>query len=191
MDGLDFEFGQDVGCPSLSGHRDRAMPGSTDNRNRRAPMISASSRQVWRAWLKGHHATEDEVWLVYYKKYTGKPSVTYIESVKEALCFGWIDGIKKSVDDETYMHRFTPRKPDSKWSPRNIRLARELIASGDMADAGLRAFEQRTEYDSKTLQARKSRDLPLEPYSQHLWIESFIIQSLIHVKNSFHRQKSW
>ena len=112
--------------------------------------------------MKGHHATEDEVWLVYYKKYTGKPSVTYIESVKEALCFGWIDGIKKSVDDETYMHRFTPRKPDSKWSPRNIRLARELIASGDMADAGLRAFEQRTEYDSKTLQALNWADIPLD-----------------------------
>lgn len=80
-------------------------------------MIKASSRSEWRAWLVDNHATKNDVWLVYYKKHTGKTSVTYMESVKEALCFGWIDGIKKSIDDETYMHRFTPRKPGSKWSP--------------------------------------------------------------------------
>lgn len=125
-------------------------------------MIKASSRQAWRAWLQDHHASEKEVWLVYYKKHTGKPSVTYMESVEEALCFGWIDGIRKSIDDETYMHRFTPRKPNSKWSPTNIRRAHELIASGDMTGAGLKVFEQRTEYDSKTLQALKSADIPLD-----------------------------
>jgi uncharacterized protein YdeI (YjbR/CyaY-like superfamily) len=126
-------------------------------------MIKASSRSEWRAWLADNHAIENEVWLVYFKKHTGKPSVTYMESVKEALCFGWIDGIKKSIDDETYMHRFTPRKPGSKWSPLNINLAGELIEAGQMTEAGLKAFEQRQEYDDELLKAIKSKDIPLSP----------------------------
>ena len=126
-------------------------------------MIKASSRSKWRAWLVDNHASESEVWLVYYKKHTGKPSVTYMESVKEALCFGWIDGIKKSIDEETYMHRFTPRKPGSKWSPLNIRLAGELIEAGQMAQAGLKAFEQRTEYNPEQLKALRAKNIPLAP----------------------------
>jgi len=126
-------------------------------------MIKASSRSEWRAWLVSKHSSEDEAWLVYYKKHTGKPSVTYMESVKEALCFGWIDGIKKSIDDETYMHRFTPRRPGSKWSPTNIKLAKELIETGEMTGAGLTAFNQRAEYDAEFLQAVKSIDMALAP----------------------------
>ena len=106
-------------------------------------MITAASRIEWRAWLEKNHATETEVWLVYYKKHTGKQSVSYLESVMEALCFGWIDGIKKRVDDERYIHRFTPRKPNSKWSPSNIAQAKELIESGAMTEAGLAAFRKR------------------------------------------------
>ena len=118
-------------------------------------MIKAASRGEWRAWLKENHARETEVWLVYYKKHTGKPSVTYIESVKEALCFGWIDGIKKSIDAESYTHRFTPRRPGSKWSAKNFRLANDLIEIGNMTTAGLNAFEQRQEYDLEALEAQK------------------------------------
>lgn len=126
-------------------------------------MIKASSRSEWRAWLAENHTGESEVWLVYYKKHTGKPSVTYMESVKEALCFGWIDGIKKSIDDETYMHRFTPRKASSKWSPLNIKLAGELIEAGEMTEAGLKAFEKRREYDDELLKSIKAKDMPLSP----------------------------
>ena len=126
-------------------------------------MINASSRSEWRSWLMDNHASENEVWLVYYKKHTGKPTVTYMESVKEALCFGWIDGIKKSIDDETYTHRFTPRRPGSKWSPLNIKLAKELIESGEMTKSGLKAFNQRLEYDAQSLKAVKATDIELAP----------------------------
>ena len=126
-------------------------------------MITPASRAEWRAWLEHNHASESEVWLVYYKKHTGKPTLTYLESVREALCFGWIDGIKKRVDDERYMHRFTPRRANSRWSPTNIAVARELIASNDMTDAGLVAFNSRKTYDEEILQARPPQPFALAP----------------------------
>lgn len=92
------------------------------------------------AWLEEHHATTDHIWVGYYKKATTKPSVTWEETVEEALCFGWIDGIRKSIDGESYMNRFTPRNPKSVWSKRNIELADRLIAEGRMRPAGLAAF---------------------------------------------------
>jgi len=123
--------------------------------------ISASSRQVWRSWLNKNHATEKEVWLAYYKKHTGKATVAYLESVKEALCFGWIDGLKRRIDDDRYAHRFTPRKPRSKWSPQNIRLAEELIGSGEMTKAGLAAFDQRVPYDEQLQKRLATKELAL------------------------------
>ncbi len=105
------------------------------------------SREEWRKWLEERHSDTDEIWLVYYKKHTNKATVSYAESVEEALCFGWIDGIKKRIDDERYTHRFTPRRKGSKWSPKNIATAERMIATGKMAPAGSNAFEQRKEYD--------------------------------------------
>jgi len=125
------------------------------------PKVYATDRKSWRAWLTKHHADESEAWLVYYKKHTGKPSVSYIDSVREALCFGWIDGLKKRIDEETYAHRFTPRKPHSKWSPQNISLARELIEVGLMAKAGFTAFNQRTGYDEEQMQMLQSKEIAL------------------------------
>jgi uncharacterized protein YdeI (YjbR/CyaY-like superfamily) len=130
-------------------------------------LITAKSRQEWRAWLAENHAAETEVWLVYYKKHSGKQSISYIESVKEALCFGWIDGLKKRLDDERYMHRFTPRKPNSKWSRTNIALAKELIESGAMTEAGLAAFKKKRTYDKGFLQAKLQAKLAPE-YEQTL-----------------------
>jgi uncharacterized protein YdeI (YjbR/CyaY-like superfamily) len=124
-------------------------------------VISAASRKEWRDWLEKNHASEREAWLVYYKKHTGKASISYRESVEEALCFGWIDGIKKRIDDERYMHRFTPRRKASKWSALNIRLARELIEAGEMTAAGLKAFKERLEYDTDTLKAMAAKDAVL------------------------------
>lgn len=126
--------------------------------------ICVASREEWRAWLQQHHADASEVWLVYFKKHTGKPTVGYTESVEEALCFGWIDGLKKSIDEERYTHRFSPRKAKSKWTPLNIQRARKMIEAGKMTRAGLVSFEQRLEYDEDFLQARakKRPGLPAE-----------------------------
>ena len=127
------------------------------------PGISASDRNKWRAWLEENHASEKEVWLIYFKKHTGRGSVTYMESVKEALCFGWIDGIKKSVDEERYTHRFTPRRSGSKWSALNIKLAREMIETGQMTKAGLEAFNNRVEYAGEISKPGKKKDINLAP----------------------------
>lgn len=97
----------------------------------------------FRAWLAAHHATETELWLGFHKKATGRPSLTWQESVREALCFGWIDGIRKSVDADSYMIRFTPRKARSAWSAINLKLVEELTEAGLMTPAGRAVYEAR------------------------------------------------
>jgi uncharacterized protein YdeI (YjbR/CyaY-like superfamily) len=97
----------------------------------------------FRAWLKKNHSRVPELLVGFYKKDSGRPSITWPESVDEALCFGWIDGIRRSLDEESYTIRFTPRRPGSNWSAVNIRRARELIAAGRMQPAGMSAFEAR------------------------------------------------
>jgi uncharacterized protein YdeI (YjbR/CyaY-like superfamily) len=103
------------------------------------------SPAAFRAWLDRHATTAAELWVGFYKKDTGRPSITWPESVDEALCFGWIDGIRKRIDDASYAIRFTPRKPRSTWSAVNVRRVAELAEQGRMQPAGLRAFEQRSE----------------------------------------------
>ena len=98
---------------------------------------SAANRDAWRTWLEKHHATENETWLVYFKKETGKASITYIESLEEALCFGWIDSIIQKIDEEKYARKFNPRRPGSKWSDLNKHLVARLIKQGRMTEAGL------------------------------------------------------
>ena len=95
------------------------------------------NREEWRKWLAKHHAAKKEIWLVYYRKASGKTGVTYDESVEEALCYGWIDGIQKGVDAQTYAGRFTPRKSKSNWSDSNVERVRRLIATRKMAAPGL------------------------------------------------------
>jgi uncharacterized protein YdeI (YjbR/CyaY-like superfamily) len=97
-----------------------------------------------RAWFVEHAATADELQAGYYKRHTGKPSPTWSESVDEALCFGWIDGIRRSIDADRYTNRFTPRRKGSHWSNVNVAKAHALIAAGRMTPAGLAAFEART-----------------------------------------------
>ncbi len=94
----------------------------------------------FRAWLEANHATTSHLWVGYYRKATKKPSVTWADTVDEALCYGWIDGIRKSRDEESYVIRFTPRKPKSVWSKRNIDLVERLTAEGRMKAEGLAAF---------------------------------------------------
>jgi uncharacterized protein YdeI (YjbR/CyaY-like superfamily) len=99
--------------------------------------------EAWRAWLETHHADATELWVGYHKRATGRPSLTWAESVDQALCFGWIDGIRKRVDDERYTIRFTPRTARSVWSRVNIERVAELNAQGLMRPAGLTAFAAR------------------------------------------------
>jgi uncharacterized protein YdeI (YjbR/CyaY-like superfamily) len=97
----------------------------------------------WRAWLEANHDREREVWVGYHRKASGRPSITWSESVDEALCFGWIDGVRKRIDETSYMNRFTPRRPQSNWSAINVAKVEALIAAGRMHAAGLAAYEQR------------------------------------------------
>ncbi|MGA8150053.1 MAG: YdeI/OmpD-associated family protein [Terriglobales bacterium] len=99
----------------------------------------------FRAWLERYHQSRQELWVGFYKKSSGKPSLTWPESVDEALCFGWIDGLRKSIDEFSYTIRFTPRKPRSIWSAINIKRAHELHAARRMGAAGLRAFAKRSD----------------------------------------------
>ena len=103
------------------------------------------SPAAFRAWLEEHHQTAKELWVGFYKKSSGKPSITWPESVDEALCFGWIDGIRKRIDDISYTNRFTPRKPRSNWSAVNVARVAELTRLGRMRPAGRKAFEERAE----------------------------------------------
>jgi uncharacterized protein YdeI (YjbR/CyaY-like superfamily) len=102
--------------------------------------VEPRDRAAWRAWLAAHHATASQVVLVFRRKGTG-PSVTYDEAVEEALCFGWIDGVKRTIDDQRYSHRFSPRKPHSRWSASNKRRVAALIAAGRMHPAGRAVLE--------------------------------------------------
>jgi uncharacterized protein YdeI (YjbR/CyaY-like superfamily) len=103
--------------------------------------VEAKDRAEWRAWLAANHDKEREVWLVYYKKETGKASVAYGASVEEALSYGWVDSIIKSLDDTKFARKFTPRKEDSKWSPSNIKRVEKMMGEGLMTEHGLRLVE--------------------------------------------------
>lgn len=92
----------------------------------------------WRRWLSKHHASESEVWLVFFKRHTGEAGITYSDALDEALCFGWIDSLVKRLDDDRYARKFTPRKPDSRWSEINRRRYAALQAAGRLQPAGLR-----------------------------------------------------
>ncbi len=103
------------------------------------PKVSVRSRAKWRAWLRKHHASSEGVWLVYHKQHTGVKSVDYDDSVREALCFGWVDSLIKRLDSDTYARKFTPRRPGSKWSASNRLRWKELAAAGLLSTAGLAA----------------------------------------------------
>lgn len=117
----------------------------------------------FRAWLKKHHAIATEVGVVFHKKGSGKPSMTWSEAVDEALCFGWIDSVARRLDETSRVQRFTPRKPKSNWSAVNIRKVGELTAQGLMMPAGLAAFARRTETNSGTYSYENRHLAALDP----------------------------
>jgi len=103
---------------------------------------SFADREAWRAWLAENHQTDKGLWLVIRKKHMGKSGLTYLEALEEALCFGWIDGILRRIDDEKHMVRFTPRRKNSIWSQRNKRRVNKLIREGRMTPAGLARIKE-------------------------------------------------
>jgi uncharacterized protein YdeI (YjbR/CyaY-like superfamily) len=112
------------------------------------PATFFSSPAAFRAWFERHHASSSELLVGFYKRGSGKPSITWPESVDQALCFGWIDGVRRSIDHESYSIRFTPRRAGSNWSTINVNRVKELSASGLMSEAGLEAFRRRLENKS-------------------------------------------
>lgn len=106
---------------------------------------SFKTREAWRAWLAENHVSAQDLWLVFHKKHTGKGGLTYDEAVEEALCFGWIDGILKRIDDEKHMNRFSPRRKNSVWSERNKERVRRMIEAGRMTETGLARIREAKE----------------------------------------------
>lgn len=128
-----------------------------------------TDRVAWRLWLEEHHHGKREVWLLFYKKHTGKPCIPYDDAVEEALCFGWIDSVVKRIDDERYAQKFTPRRPGGNWSESNRRRVRKLIAEGRMTDAGLATIDP----------AIVSEEPPAKPARRALVVPRFIKQALM------------
>jgi|TARA_B100000315_G_C14524723_1_gene563265 uncharacterized protein YdeI (YjbR/CyaY-like superfamily) len=127
--------------------------------------IYMSSRREWREWLSKNHDRQSQgLWLLFYKKSADKPTIEYDESVEEALCFGWIDSIIKKIDNERYCRKFTPRKPNSKWSSSNIKRAEKLIEEGRMSESGLERVRdaKRSGLWEADTRPNISFDMPLE-----------------------------
>ncbi len=119
---------------------------------------------AFRKWLADNHAKSKELWVGFYTKKSGKPSITWPESVDEALSFGWIDGLRKNIDEESYKIRFSPRKPTSIWSAVNIRNAEKLIKEQRMQPPGLKAYQARKENRSGIYSYEQRSPELVEPY---------------------------
>lgn len=162
-------------APGRAQHRPRVSPAARPRPGARGGGFRGAIKPTFfptagefRKWLEEHHAAAPELWVGFYKKGTGRASITWPESVDEALCVGWIDGIRKSVDESSYTIRFTPRTPRSTWSAVNIRRARALTEEGRMHPAGLRSFEARRENRSGIYSYEQRRDDLEEPYRSAL-----------------------
>jgi len=127
------------------------------------PSVEARDRTTWRAWLRRHHRVLPGIWLVYHKKASGTPSVRYEEAVQEALCYGWIDSLVRSLDARRYRQLFTPRNPGSIWSPTNKRRVATLVAQGRMTKAGLAKVEAaKADGSWRSLDAAESLRIPAD-----------------------------
>ena len=118
-------------------------------RSKTLKTLNVQTLEQWRSWLADHHDAESEVWLVFHKLHTGRPSIAYQDALDEALCFGWVDSLIKRLDDARYARTFTPRKPDSKWSAVNRKHYARLKASGRLMPAGLNRAPTDRSYDKR------------------------------------------
>jgi uncharacterized protein YdeI (YjbR/CyaY-like superfamily) len=117
------------------------------------------TREEWRKWLEENHSSVQGIWLIYYKKPSGKPRIPYSDAVEEALCFGWIDGKIKRVNDDYYIQWFTPRRPGSRWSELNLSKARNLIKEGRMNPSGLLEYEKALKKPARIYDTKKEENL--------------------------------
>jgi uncharacterized protein YdeI (YjbR/CyaY-like superfamily) len=140
---------------------DQAVGMENQGKSAEQPIYFATSDE-FRAWLEENHASAQELWVGFYRKGSRKPSITGPEAVDQALCFGWIDSIRRSVDGESYTNRFTPRRPRSNWSAVNIKRVQELTEAGLMRPAGIAAFGQRTE-DRSAVYSYEQKNVQLPP----------------------------
>ena len=124
--------------------------------------LYVTDRKQWRAWLAKHHKTKKEIWLVYYRKDSGKPRIPYNDAVEEALCYGWIDSTYKPIDSESHAQRFSPRRKGSKLSPMNKERVRRLAAAKKMTRAGWDSIAHELNEDAKTSKTKtlKKAGLP-------------------------------
>jgi uncharacterized protein YdeI (YjbR/CyaY-like superfamily) len=127
-----------------------------------------STPAAWRAWLEKHHNTESEILVGFYKRDSGRPSITWPESVDQALCFGWIDGVRRRIDDESYTIRFTPRKPRGTWSMVNVKRVAELSQQGLMHEAGIKAFGARNQ-ERSGIYSFEQRNIEFPPEYESLF----------------------
>jgi uncharacterized protein YdeI (YjbR/CyaY-like superfamily) len=132
-----------------------------------SPQFYPPDLNAWRAWLTEHHATDRQVWLVYYKPHAQRPSISYSDSLDEALCFGWIDSLIRRIDDDSYARLFTPRSNTARWSAVNRKRIKELIAAERVMPAGLAVLPQ--DLDAQPVE---------RPHPEHEELPEFIQQAL-------------
>jgi len=122
------------------------------------------NRDEWRKWLTQNHDANDGVWLIYYKKHTGKESVSYNDAVEEALCFGWIDSVIKSIDNERYKQKYTPRRKNSIWSKLNKSRVEKMMEQGLMTEYGLKKIDEAKKNGlwNKAYGSREKPEIPQE-----------------------------
>jgi uncharacterized protein YdeI (YjbR/CyaY-like superfamily) len=125
--------------------------------------IYVRNRDEWRSWLEKNAAYEKEIWLIYYKKHSGKPRIPYGDAVEEALCFGWIDSLVQRIDDEKFVQKFTPRRDRNTWSELNIKRMKKMIAEGRMTEAGLSVID-RSLLKKEIAERRPREALPVPDY---------------------------
>lgn len=136
--------------------------------------LYAADRAAWHAWLEEHSAIEQEVWLIYYKKGSSKPRISYEDAVEEALCFGWIDSLVQRIDDEKYAQKFTPRKSNSKWSELNKHRIVKLFQEGRITEAGMAKIDFDISEVDITESARKKPEPELSPSIRKILMEDEI-----------------
>jgi len=151
--------------------------------------LYVTNRDDWRRWLRKNHDTKKEVWLIYYKKHTDRPSIPYDNSVEEAICFGWIDNIIKRIDDEKFARKFTPRKAKSKWSELNKKRARKMIEKEKMAEAGLTKIREAKKSGEWFKTATRRREIVIPAYMKEALAKNEeALTNFNHLAKSYKRQ---
>jgi len=188
-------------CFCRAGHglnRERApgaplarVPVALDRYSARMTPLFFRTPEEFRGWLQANHGGAAELLVGFHKKASGQPSISWPESVDEALCFGWIDGVRQVIDDSSYTIRFTPRRPGSPWSAVNVRRARTLIAGGRMAAAGIAAFEARTEDRTGQYSYEQRPDELIEPYAGMLAGHAPAHRFFAHQTPAYRRAAIW